>query len=242
MYRGAAYASSARSPRASCAATTAIPGSSHERSAHSAPEERSTVRPIAEPYSPDNAFLNVPYDHRYEDLFLAFIAGLCSFGLRPRTTLELPGPRRRLDRILELIGACRYSFHDLSRVQLASGVPRFNMPFELGLAVTIAAHRPRQYQWAVFEARPYRLQRSLSDLNGTDPYVHGEQPRRLLVELSNALVRAHRRPTLDGLDRAYLFLRRGARAIKREYGTLLGARAFRDLVVLATDYSDRELR
>jgi hypothetical protein len=58
--------------------------------------------------------------------------------LLPRSALEIPGPTRRLDRILELISACRYSFHDLSRVQLSRGAPRFNMPFEAGLAVASA--------------------------------------------------------------------------------------------------------
>ena len=58
-------------------------------------------------------------------MFVALIAGLCAFGLRPRATLEIPGSSRRLDRILELISACRYSFHDLSRVQLSRGARAF---------------------------------------------------------------------------------------------------------------------
>lgn len=87
-----------------------------------------------QPYpSGDVAFLNIPYDLRYEPLFLAFIAGLCGFGLRPRATLELPGPTRRLDRVLALISACGYSFHDLSRVQRSGGAPRFNMPFQTAI-------------------------------------------------------------------------------------------------------------
>src|SRR5579872_1711900 len=82
------------------------------------------------------AFINVPYDNRFQNLYLAFIAGLTAFGLDPRATLEIPGGTRRLDRIFELITSCEYSFHDLSRVQLDSKrprAPRFNMPFELGL-------------------------------------------------------------------------------------------------------------
>src|SRR5438552_16508326 len=86
----------------------------------------------------NTAFINIPYDQRYQDLYLAFIAGLTAFGLDPRATLEIPGGARRLDRIFELITSCQYSFHDLSRVELdrkRPQTPRFNVPFELGLVL-----------------------------------------------------------------------------------------------------------
>src|SRR2546426_1771012 len=86
---------------------------------------------------PDAAFLNVPYDSKYEELFLAFLAGLSGFALIPHATLEIPGSRRRLDRIVHLLRRCRYSFYDLSRVEL-DPTPRFNMPFELGLVLALA--------------------------------------------------------------------------------------------------------
>jgi DNA-binding protein HU-beta len=85
-------------------------------------------------YSRDSAFLNIPYDDRYANLYFAFIAGLCAFGLEPRATLEIATGERRLDRIFDLMTSCHYSFHDLSRVQIdhvAPRTPRFNMPFEL---------------------------------------------------------------------------------------------------------------
>jgi hypothetical protein len=83
----------------------------------------------------EDVFLNIPYDARFENLLLAYIAGICAFGFTPRATLEIPFGQRRLDRILLLIRQSRYSIHDLSRVQLdrnAPPTPRFNMPFELG--------------------------------------------------------------------------------------------------------------
>jgi hypothetical protein len=118
-----------------------------------------------------DAFLNVPYDKRYEKLFLAFVAGLCGFGLIPRATVEIPGSRRRLERIIKLIRECRYSFHDLSRVALdrtPPPTPRFNMPFELGLAVAWSVARRGFQEWFLFESKPHRLSKSLSDLNGTE--------------------------------------------------------------------------
>lgn len=48
------------------------------------------------------------------------------------------------------------------------------MPFELGLAVAIAEDPRRPpHGFVVLEAKPYRLQRTLSDMNGYDPIIHG---------------------------------------------------------------------
>jgi len=118
-------------------------------------------------------FLNFPYDRQFEPLFLAYVAGVCSYGLVPRAALEIPGGERRLDRIVDLIESCRYSFHDLSRVELdlhRPRTPRMNMPFELGLTVMASYHNPKRHTWCVFEKSYRRTQKSLSDLAGTDVY------------------------------------------------------------------------
>jgi len=107
-------------------------------------------------------FLNIPYDHAFENLYLAYIAGLTAFGLIPRATLEIPTSQRRLERILKLMGECAYSIRDLSRVQLdrrSPRVPRFNMPFELGLAVALSTTKHRQ-GWYVCETVPHRANKS----------------------------------------------------------------------------------
>jgi hypothetical protein len=108
--------------------------------------------PIAES---DSAFLNIPYDSAYEEHFLAYIAGVAAFGLRPRATLELTSGDRRLARIFKLISACKYSFHDLSLVKLDRKLPvtpRFNMRFELGLVVGWQNAAPSGHDWFVFES------------------------------------------------------------------------------------------
>ena len=136
---------------------------------------------------------------------------------------------------------CRYSFHDLSRVQLSRGAPRFNMPFEVGLAVATARWRPA-HQWFLLEARPYRVQQTLSDLGGTDAYIHGDAPRQLLIALTDALIRVGEQPTLDVLYRLFRLLSAEAVGIRRSYGTLFGARSFRDLGLLAAGFVRRERR
>src|SRR5947207_9709203 len=66
-------------------------------------------------------FLNIPYDDAFENLLLAYIAGLSAFGFAPRATLQIPFSRRRLERIISLIESSEYSVHDMSRVQLDQG-------------------------------------------------------------------------------------------------------------------------
>jgi hypothetical protein len=152
-----------------------------------------------------SVFLNIPYDSAFENLYLAYIAGLSAFGLIPRATLEIPTSRRRLERILSLIEECTYSIHDVSLVQLdrqAPRVPRFNMPFELGLAVAHTSIH-RQTSWYVCETVRYRANKSLSDLDGTDVRIHGGTIRGLFGALCDVFVRGTRQPSVQEMNRIY---------------------------------------
>lgn len=73
-----------------------------------------------------SVFLNIPYDAAFEDLFLAYIVGLTQLGLRINIALAVPN-QGRLETIIELIERSDFSIHDLSRVELYHGLPRFNM-------------------------------------------------------------------------------------------------------------------
>ena len=183
-------------------------------------------------------FLNVPYDRDFGDLFLAYIAGLTVLGLFPRATLDISGGERRLDHIFELIQRCRYSVHDLSRVEVDArppATPRFNMPFELGLAVAWQKVEPQRHTWFVFEAKQRRIEKSLSDLGGTDVYVHHGRPAGLFSELSNAFVRPQRQPSVDEMKLVYVGLREGMPRLMRNTGgkSIFKARVFSELRVLA---------
>ncbi len=187
----------------------------------------------------DSAFLNIPYDLAYEEAFLAYIAGVAAFGLDPRATLELTSGERRLDRIFSLIEVCRYSFHDLSLVKLdrkRPTTPRFNMPFELGLVIGWQQAAPSGHQWFVFESSRHRLQKSLSDLNGTDPFIYGPNPEGILLEIGNALVRHDMQPTAEQMWDIFDILRvNGVPYILKKTGasSVFEARPFAELVVLA---------
>jgi hypothetical protein len=169
-------------------------------------------------------------------LFLAYIAGLATLGLSPRTTLEIPGGERRLDRILDLIRRCPFSVHDLSRVD----TPRFNMPFELGLAVACQKIELPEQKWFVFVARRGRIERTLSDLDGTDAYIHCGRPSGVFSELTNAFVRAERRATVNQIRRVFAGLEEALPDLLRNAGakSCFKARVFDDLCVLARSLSD----
>jgi hypothetical protein len=193
-----------------------------------------------------SAFLNIPYDNPFQSLYIAYIAGITAFGLAPRATLEIPGGARRLDRIFDLIRSCRYSFHDLSRVELdvrQPVTPRFNMPFELGLAVAWDKLNTGQHVWFVLEAKSRRLQKSLSDLGGTDVYVHGGKPQGVFRELGNALVRTEHQPTVQEMTGIYRGLVEVLPEIKRRAGakSAFEARVFADLVVTSRALAERGL-
>jgi hypothetical protein len=49
----------------------------------------------------------------------------------------------------------------------------------------------------VFEAKPRRIEKSLSDLGGTDVYIHHGRPSGVFSELTSAFVRAERQPSVD---------------------------------------------
>ena len=193
--------------------------------------------------SPNAVFLNIPYDNRYRRLYLAYIVGLSYLGLEPRVTLGIPDGERRLDRILALIQSCQYSIHDLSCVQLdhhSPRTPRFNMPFELGLAVTWANLNPKRHSWFVCESQNRRLQKSLSDLNGTDPNIHAGTVEGVMRELCNAFIRPRAlMPSVPEMLSGYRVLSRSADVIRRNAGaaTLFEARVFKDLYFAAAALS-----
>jgi len=77
------------------------------------------------------------------------------------------------------------------------------MPFELGLAVAFHWRKNTKHTWFVLETQKWRIQKSLSDLNGTDVYVHEGTPEGVFRELAKAFVRATRQPTVKQMQTIY---------------------------------------
>lgn len=107
------------------------------------------------------------------------------------------------------------------------------MPFELGLAA--ALRLTGSHRWFVFEAKAHRIQKSISDINGIDPLIHGGTPRGVLREITNAFDRTHLQPTTEQLEAVYVDLRAAAVDLKKQYrsSTLFNPSLFRRLVIAA---------
>jgi hypothetical protein len=186
-----------------------------------------------------SVFLNVPYDAAFENLLLAYIAVISAYGFSPRATLEIPFGQRRLDRILTLIRQSQYSIHDLSRVQLdrkPPRTPRFNMPFELGLTIALERTAHPDHSWIVCETVLRRVNKSLSDLDGTDAYIHGGTIKGVFREMGNAFVGSSRQPTVTEMSQIYRVLRAQFSSVLKRAGAknAFNARVFKELCVLAS--------
>ena len=152
-------------------------------------------------------------------LLVALLAGLTALGFQPHSVLEVPsGGQNRLDRIYGLISSCGASIHDLSRVSHSGPlrVPRFNMPFELGLAYAIA--QKQLHSFFVLEERSYRLQASLSDFNGHDPHVHGGTQDGVLRCVLDCFGSRPQQPSFATLKSLTRKLGRTVSKLEREHG------------------------
>lgn len=175
-----------------------------------------------------DVFLNIPFDRSYERCYLALIAGLAGCGMRPRSVLEFPPEEDRLQRLYKALGRCAVSLHDLSRQR-----GRLNMPFEAGLAKALQlggqAHTP-----FLLEAKPYRLQRTLSDLGGVDPFIHRGGPHGILRIVAQLFTRPGKPASPTQLKKVYRDLSRFVPRIKRAWGgDLYQHGAFSELVYTA---------
>jgi hypothetical protein len=114
------------------------------------------------------------------------------------------------------------------------------MPFELGLAVASSEISDSPHEWFVYEAQDYRILKSLSDVNGTDVYIHGGRVEGVLGQLCSSFVRADRQPTVPQMQRIYRMLKRELPKLILEAGAAspFDARVFRDLCVLASAGAD----
>jgi hypothetical protein len=189
-----------------------------------------------------SVFLNIPYDAQFEELYLAYIVGLTQLGLKINATLALPN-QDRLKRIVGLIEKSDVSIHDLSRIESSSGIPRFNMPLELGLALFRSHITRGRHRVFVFEKKAYRVQRSTSDVNGIDPQIHKGRPKGVMAGLRNIFYQSDG-TTVPEMLSSYRAVKRKLPELRRNAGgrSLFEAAVFKELTVAALVERERILK
>lgn len=95
------------------------------------------------------------------------------------------GGELRLEKIYRLIGESTHSIHDISRVELDgdSGLPRFNMPIELGIALGYRRYSRRKQppRLLILDSESFRYQKYASDLAGLDIAAHASRPEQAIA-------------------------------------------------------------
>ncbi len=138
-----------------------------------------------------SVFINCPFDAAFTSIFNAIIFSATACGFQVRSALEIADSGElRLQKIMRLLESSRFSIHDISRVELDedSGLPRFNMPIELGAALGmkyLGRARLRDHHMLVLDTERYRYQTFASDLAGIDISAHGGTPARAIGEVRN---------------------------------------------------------
>jgi hypothetical protein len=138
-------------------------------------------------------FINCPFSHDYRDFFHAIVFAIIRSGFVPRCARENDdGGEVRFDRICRIIADSRYGVHDISKTESDpdSGLPRFNMPLELGLflgAKKFGGRKHSSKKCLILDRDPHRYQSFISDISGHDIHSHGGQVSGAIAQISNWL-------------------------------------------------------
>ncbi len=139
--------------------------------------------------SPDyerSVFVNCPLDEDYRHLFEAVVFAVYDCGYIARCALEVDDASQvRIDKITKIIGSCGFGIHDISRTDADSvtGLPRFNMPLELGLflgAKRFGGAQQKLKICLILDVERYRYQKFISDIAGQDIAAHSGDNRTVI--------------------------------------------------------------
>ena len=152
----------------------------------------------------NHVFINCPFDGSYKPILDAIVFAIYGLGFVARSAREFDdGAEVRLAKIQRIIEECRYGIHDISNVRLdeKTGLPRFNMPLELGLFLgckRFGDERQRKKVCIIFDFEPYRYQKFISDIAGQDIHSHSGNHEQAITEVRNWLATVSKRKLLPG--------------------------------------------
>jgi len=145
-----------------------------------------------------NIFINCPFDNEYYPLLKPLLFTVIFCGLKPRLSETKDGDDIRIRQIQSLINDSKYSIHDLSRI-LTKGkkdLPRFNMPFELGLDLGCKMYAKNNKKCLILEEKAFRYKEVISDISGQDISSHNNDPILIVKTVRNWIykIRPQKKP------------------------------------------------
>ena len=149
-------------------------------------------------------FINCPFTDDYEEMFRATVFAIVRCGFEPRCAREDDdGGDVRFEKICKIIRECRYGIHDISKTEMDSGtgLPRFNMPLELGLflgAKKFGSSDQQAKKILILDRELHRYQKFISDISGQDIHSHKKNARTLILEIVNWLRHENSRGKIPG--------------------------------------------
>lgn len=137
-----------------------------------------------------NVFINCPFDPDYTTLLRPLTFTLQYLNFTPLLSQTLSSGNIRVNQIKEYIRNCKYSIHDLSRSRplKKADLPRFNMPYELGLdlgACEYGGPKLKTKRTLILETARFHYQKVLSDIAGQDIEDHNDDPQTLITKVRN---------------------------------------------------------
>ncbi len=135
-----------------------------------------------------NVFINCPFDTEFGILLKPLVFALLYLGFEPRLSQTKSSSHIRVDQILQHINESKFGIHDLSRSKAMQpgDLPRFNMPYELGLDIGCAKFGNRRHRGKkilILETEKYHYQKVLSDIAGQDIENHNNDPRLIVKKV-----------------------------------------------------------
>jgi hypothetical protein len=150
----------------------------------------------------EGVFINVPFDRQYRRLFRALVFTIHECGFVSRCSLEAEdGSVLRMEKLYTIIRECPLGIHDLSRATLTAGVPRYNMPLELGLflgAKRYGSGAQRRKSCVILDRDPYRYRQYCSDVAGQDVRAHANLAVRAITAVRDWLRTSRPNRTMKG--------------------------------------------
>jgi hypothetical protein len=196
-----------------------------------------------------SVFINCPFDRAYKRLFDSIVFTTIHCGFRARCALEIDdGSQVRIDKIFKIIEECRFGLHDLSRTELdrSSGLPRFNMPLELGMF--LAAKRfgdrlQRRKACLILDRDAFRYQKFISDIAGQDIHAHGRNEARAIAVTRDRLRAWSGSPMQGGTEihRQYRTFKTQLPTLCRDLGLKLAEVTFNDFTNMTAEWLRTDL-